>query len=346
MTPGSIPQSHLPSVTVVIPAYNYGHFIGQALESVRAQTYQNWECIVIDDGSTDNTRDVVTGYAEKDRRIKYVYQKNQGLGASRNTGIRNGAGTYFQFLDADDLIEPRKLEYQAAYLEQHPEVDIVYGDARFFSTENMEARLYSMWEEDKPWMPQVSGKGREVLMALIRANMMVVNAPLIRRGVIESVGFFDGRVKGVEDWDYWIRCAVQGKQFHYQDWKGTLALVRSHPSSMSKDRREMIKRGLLVRKKAERIITEVDILKLNRARTAEDEALLGLEEVKSGSRFRGTYRFSKAGIIGRNLTWIICAFLSPFVAQRELGLLIWSSSRQCMARIKQKLKSEIWSLVR
>src|SRR3989442_11796350 len=111
-------------VSVIVPSYNYGRFVGQALESLRAQTYPRWECIVVDDGSTDNTDAIVTAFAENDSRIKYIRQENQGLAAARNAGIVHSAGEYLQFLDADDLLESEKLERHVEFLEQHAEIDI------------------------------------------------------------------------------------------------------------------------------------------------------------------------------------------------------------------------------
>ena len=114
--------------------------IAQALESVRSQTYTDWECIVVDDGSTDNTEDVVASYSKQDPRIRFIRQSNQRQAAARNTGIKNSVGNYVQFLDADDLIEPKKLELQVAYLELHPDVDIVYSGARYFTSEDPQER--------------------------------------------------------------------------------------------------------------------------------------------------------------------------------------------------------------
>ncbi len=152
-------MSHATLVSVIVPTYNYGHFIGQALKSMQAQTYPHWECVVVDDGSTDDTAEVVARFSDSDRRIKFLRQKNLRQAAARNNGLRNSSGQYVQFLDADDLLEPRKLERQVEYLERHPEVDIVYGDVRFFNTEDPDERLYTMWGENKPWMPGISGRG-------------------------------------------------------------------------------------------------------------------------------------------------------------------------------------------
>ena len=81
-------------VSVVVPAYNYGHFLGETLSDLQKQTYEHWECIIVDDGSTDNTRDVAKEWCLKDKRYRYIFQKNAGLSAARNTGIKNCIGTF------------------------------------------------------------------------------------------------------------------------------------------------------------------------------------------------------------------------------------------------------------
>lgn len=309
-----------PVVSVIVPAYNYAHFIGQTLESLAAQTYPHWECLVVDDGSTDNTGEVVRRYAEADGRIKYIHQKNQGLGASRNTGIEHATGDYFQFLDADDMLEPQKFEFQVNYMESRPEVDIVYGNVRFFSTENPHERLISMWQDNTPWMPEVSGN-EEVLLALVRANIMVVNAPLLRRSAIESIGLFDNRLKGVEDWDYWIRCAIGGKRFSYQDREGTRALVRSHPASMSRDRWVMYENTKSIRSKLNRAQVADEIRRLNRQCMLEEASSAGITEIEKGDFGRGIPQLFVAGMACDRMTtrlrWMACACLAPFVPPED-----------------------------
>src|SRR5947209_231443 len=200
-------QKSGPLVSVIVPTYNYAGFITEALESLRAQTYQNWECIVVDDGSTDDTADVVARFIERDERVRYMWQENQRQSVAKNTGLAEARGPYVQFLDADDLIEPRKFERQVEFLEAHAGADIVYGGVRFFRTERPEERLYAMFGENEPWMPEVSGAGKEVLLPLIHHNIMVINSPLVRRSVVDDVGQFDPVLPPVEDWDFWIRCA-------------------------------------------------------------------------------------------------------------------------------------------
>jgi len=322
-------SSSLPLVSVVVPTYNYEQFIGQTLDSVRAQTYGNWECVVVDDGSTDDTAGVVARCAGRDPRIKYVWQKNQRQGAAKNNGLRNSRGDYFQFLDADDLIEPRKLELQVGFLERHADVDIVYGGVRFFLTEDPGARLHSMWGEDRPWMPGISGAGREVLLALVRANIMAINSPLVRRSVVEAVGDFDEGLPPAEDWDYWIRCAAAGARFRHEEAEGTLALVRSHPRSSSKQKMSWLTASLLLRKKLARSLCDPEARRLNAALLAENEGLLGVEEVLHGSRARGVGRLLKAGVTDRKLNqrakWLVSALSAPFVSRSRFGK-IYSAS--------------------
>ena len=115
-------------VSIIVPCFNYAHFLPETLKSVSAQSFQNWECIIVDDGSADNTSEVATKFRLYDSRFRLISQSNCGLPAARNTGIQASVGEYIQLLDADDLITPEKLELQVAYLEKNRTVDIVYGD--------------------------------------------------------------------------------------------------------------------------------------------------------------------------------------------------------------------------
>ena len=113
----------MPRVSVIIPTYNRANMVGDAVQSVLEQSYADWELIVVDDGSQDNTRDVLADYS--DPRIRYIYQENRKLPGARNTGIRAGTGEYVAFLDSDDLFTPGKLERQVAVLDRSPDVGLV-----------------------------------------------------------------------------------------------------------------------------------------------------------------------------------------------------------------------------
>ena len=334
------PDRSNPVVSVIVPAHNYGHFIGAALDSLAAQTFENWECIVVDDGSTDNTSEVIQAYAEKDDRVRYLHQQNARQAVARNNGVRNSAGKYFQFLDADDLIERRKLERQVEYLERHPDVDIVYGDTRFFSSENPSELLYSMWGENKPWQPGISGRGAEVLLPLVQLNTIPINSALTRRSIVERVGPFDEELPPVEDWDFWLRCAEAGACFRFSDMDETRALVRSHPSSSSRSRLKFVSSILLMRKRLATRLKDVEARRINAKLMGEAEGTLGVEEVMNNNRARGFYHLGMAAVLDRKLRhrlkWLACALAAPLVSRNRFETIYSSSiSRAVMSPLRR-----------
>ena len=320
-------------VSVIVPTYNYARFIPETIESVRAQTYVNWELIVVDDGSTDNTDEVVQRLAAGEKRIRYMRQENARQAAARNNGIAHAQGDYIQFLDADDLIEPHKLEGQVAFLEEQPNVDIVYCGVRYFTSlrsgELLLSRQYSSWEGAGAWMPEISGKGKEILLALLRNNIMVVNAPLIRRRVIDQVGLFDVDLTPVEDWEFLIRCAASGVSFGFHDDEGTRALVRAHQASASLNQPRYLRSVLKMRKKIARLNLDAEALELNRRKLAETEGHLGVEEVARGKLGTGISQMIKAALRDPRLRfrakWLICAASAPFVSGDRLKGMVTSS---------------------
>jgi glycosyltransferase involved in cell wall biosynthesis len=311
-----------PLVTVVVPTYNYGRFIGETLASLRAQTFENWECVVVDDGSTDDTGEVVARAARSDPRVRYLRQQNQRQAVAKNTGLADARGRYVQFLDADDLVEPRKLERQVEFLEANPDVDIVYGSVRYFHTERPEERLRAMFGEDRPWMPEVSGAGKGLVLELVRINILVINAALVRREAIDDVGPFDAGLPPVEDWDYWIRCALKGKRFEFRDFEGTLSLVRAHAASTSRQAASVLAAWRALRAKIDTLTDDPEVLRLNRDMKSQLEGALGADAIAAGSRLSAARQFVRAGLIcprakGR-LKWMLCALGSPLLSERQV----------------------------
>ena len=314
-----------PQVTVIIPSYNYGRFLGQTLESVLAQTYQNWECFVVDDGSTDNTREVVESYAGRDSRIRYIYQRNQRAGTARNNGLRNSSGVYLQFLDADDMIQETKLERQVAYLEQHPEVDIAYGGVRYFRSQEPQPNLSQSLGEEATWMPRISGSGREVLLALIRLPI-VIHSPLVRKGDGDSVIYFDEGLKACEDWLYWVTSALRGKRFHYEEIEGTLAFYRAHTNSACANQPLVDDETRRLRGILNKIVSDEECLRLNRRLTAEYEGNMGVTAVTRGSVMRGMGQFLRAAAKSpgsrEKMKWFFCACAAPFTPRQRFEKLV------------------------
>jgi glycosyltransferase involved in cell wall biosynthesis len=331
-----------PLVSVIIPSYNYGRFIAQAIESLLQQTYNSWEVLVVDDGSTDNTEEVVMGIAADEPRINYLHQDNARQAAARNNGIRHAKGDLFQFLDADDLIEPQKLEQQVAFLERHPDVDITYSGVRYFSSEHagelLLSRQYSSWEDSGAWMPEISGQGREILLTLLGNNIMVVNAPLIRRELIDRVGLFDVDLTPVEDWEYLIRCAAAGAVFSFNDGEGARALVRAHEESSSLNQPRYLRSVLKMRKKIAQLDLDAEALELNRQKIAETEGHLGIEEVAHGKLGSGISQMLKAALKDPRFRfrakWLICAASAPFVSGDRLKGMVTSSLSRPIKRVR------------
>jgi glycosyltransferase involved in cell wall biosynthesis len=162
----------MPKISVIIPTYNRADLVSRAIESVIDQTYQDWELLVVDDGSTDNTKEVVEKFVKKDSRIKYFLQSNQGASSARNFGIKNSRGDFVAFLDSDDLYLPDNLEKKIAILSTHQEVVLVNG----FS-----------------WMVSaVSGK-------FINYASYSPSNWVVRRNAVGVGKFFDNSESGVED---------------------------------------------------------------------------------------------------------------------------------------------------
>jgi GT2 family glycosyltransferase len=192
----NLPKS--PRVSVILPAYNHAHFLPFAIESVLNQTFPDFEMIIIDDGSNDNTREVVQKF--KDPRIQYFYQSNKGLSGARNTGLGLAKGEYIAFLDADDLFLPGKLGLQVSWLEANPDYGFVSGGWNVVN-ENGEILLVQ-----RPWM----GTPRLELLDWLFACPVITNSVLVRQHWVEKVSGFDPQLRRVEDWDFWLRLAYAG----------------------------------------------------------------------------------------------------------------------------------------
>jgi glycosyltransferase involved in cell wall biosynthesis len=325
----SIQAEPRPLVSVVIPTYNYGHYIGDALRSVQAQTYGRWECVVVDDGSTDDTEAVVAGFAARDGRFSYVRQANARQAAARNNGIRRSSGEFFQFLDADDMIEPEKLERQLRFLRDNPGVDIVYSDIRYFDADDPASVRRTADPGEEPWMPHVSGSGPEFMMRLVRNNIMPINAPLIPRAVVERVGPFDEDLTPVEDWAYHVRCAAAGARYRYDDGEGVRPLVRTTPGSSSSDPRRMLRAEIRMRRSLRRVLKDAAVYRLNEDRLAEVTGLLGVEEHLHGRRARAVAQFVRAGGMDRRARyrakWMLCAAAGLFAGPERIRRLVNTS---------------------
>lgn len=192
-----------PRVSVIIPTYNRAHMIVECLDSVLNQTYGDFEAIVVDDGSTDDTEKVVKPYLD---RITYIKQENQGNAAARNAGIREAKGEILAFNDSDDLWLPDKLERQVRYLDEHPDVDMVCGNGVFFGDQKIEGKKVI---PDKRAVPLESDG--VTLKAIFMKSSIRTPTIVARRHVIEATGGFDPDFKVCVDLDFAFRVLMKFK---------------------------------------------------------------------------------------------------------------------------------------
>jgi glycosyltransferase involved in cell wall biosynthesis len=238
-------------ISVIIPCYNYGHLIADTIDSVLHQSYADVEIIVIDDGSTDCTKEVLSHYTAKYSQVKYYKYENAGLGTTRNRGLEKVTGQYIQFLDADDLIEPGKFEVQLRLFEDNPEADVVYGSVRYFKNNafDLSERLLTYWGPNKEWMPKVSGKNDTIYSSTIKGNFAHLSSPLFKKELVDMVGDFDNEISAVADYHFLLRCVIAGAYFYYHDTANTYSLVRCHPDNMSRNVKMMQTEELKMRRK-------------------------------------------------------------------------------------------------
>jgi len=210
-------------VSIIIPTYNCARYIIQAIESCIRQTYKNIEIIVIDDGSTDNTREIINKYIVNNNII-YIYQKNQERSIARNEGIKSSKGEFIQFLDADDLLVETKILKDVEYLEKNKQYFGVYCSTIYFKNDNVNDIITA----------SLIKCGKNTYKKLIKGNFIPINSMLTRRSNV----FFDKDLKTMEDWDYWLNIILHGKMIGYI--KESLCYVRVHQNNTSHNKKLML----------------------------------------------------------------------------------------------------------
>lgn len=180
-------------ISIIVPCYNQAKYLSATLNSVLAQTYEDWECVIVNDGSKDNTKEVAHFFCDKDSRFIYVEQINKGLSSARNIGIKHSKGKYILPLDADDKIAPQYITKAISYLEQNVKCKLVYSRAAFFGMRRGEWNL-----------PDYS------LERLLAQNCIFCSA-IFRRTDFNKIGGYRTNMKyGHEDWDFWLSLLGDG----------------------------------------------------------------------------------------------------------------------------------------
>jgi len=209
---------------VVIPAYNCEAYVREAIDSVLAQTFADFELIVVDDGSTDSTPEILHMYEQLQKARIVTHETNRGLSAARNSGIRSARGRYVTFLDADDIWRPEKLEYHLSILSKDPTLMFVSNNGLWF--QDGEEVVFP----PLPETPALREVGWKTL--LLGGSPFSASNATIRRECFEDVGMFDERLRAAEDRDLWIRIA---RRYGTTQASGTVSGYRRHPGNMSAD---------------------------------------------------------------------------------------------------------------
>ena len=202
-----------PLISVVVPCYNMGNFLEDCINSVLAQTYTNWECLIVDDGSTDNSSEIALQLTTLDDRIKYLKKENGGLSSARNFGIQHANGSFILPLDADDIIGKDYLEEAVQAFNQNPELKLVYCEAEFFGekTGRWDLREFNLKD-------------------LARTNMIFCTALFKKEDWVRVNGYDENMKSGWEDWDFWISILKNGGEVKRLPLVGFFYRIR--PASM------------------------------------------------------------------------------------------------------------------
>lgn len=214
-----------PLVSVIIPSYNSRQWVGKALDSVLAQTYQNLEIIVVDDGSTDDTAEFIKTNYGANERVHYFNQPNGGVSVARNFGIQQAKGDLISFLDADDWLLPEKVARQVNFLLIHPEYQIAYCD--FWCVAD--------GGKEKLELPTggrlIKGVSGNILADLLGRTMIAPHAALLYHECLIKAGGFKEDLMYGEDWEFWLRLAGLGFQFGFLPQRDVVYRLRSDSRS-------------------------------------------------------------------------------------------------------------------
>ncbi|MBK7543347.1 MAG: glycosyltransferase [Candidatus Competibacteraceae bacterium] len=215
----------VPSVSVVVTCYNYGHYLAECLDSILQQSFSDFEIVIVNDGSVDNTDEVMENFRNFDN-IKYIKQGNSGQAKAKNTGIQNSSGDFIAFLDADDAWEKNKLEKQMPLFSKNM-IGVVYSRARY--VDELGQALNNIRITEKYLIP----KSGNVTNYLFLDNFVPFSSSIVRRECLERCGAFDETLRMGIDWDLWLRISTL-YEFDFID-EPLLVYRVGHAGQMSKN---------------------------------------------------------------------------------------------------------------
>jgi glycosyltransferase involved in cell wall biosynthesis len=276
-------------VSVVISNYNYAKYVGLAIDSVRAQTYPNIEILVVDDGSTDGSLDIIARQARGDGRIRTFFQQNSGQAAATNRGIMEARGEFVAFLDADDIWYPEKLARQMP-LFADPRVGVVYSAAKLIDLGGREYAVRKTWK---------IAKEENFLRHIVLENFIPFSSSVVKKECFFRAGLLNSQYRVCTDYDLWLRIA---RFYKFDSVEEYLIGYRSRPDSLSGNPVEMF-----------RVAREITEIFYRQNATLFESRFIQMERTRAyGMR---VYAFSKAGYVRQALSNLGRLFLlGPFSA--------------------------------
>ncbi len=209
-------------ISVVIPVYHSEKWILDTIDSVLKQSYQNFEIVIVDDGSSDNTKNVIESI--DDSRIKYIYQNNAGPSSARNNGIRHSQGEYIAFLDSDDLWKPDKLLKQLECFDSNPDLGIVSAWSEYTTPSNK-----LLYPKITPIKNSAEYLKALLLFPFFKSELPWTSCMMIKKECFEKAGYFDESMISKEDWDMWFRIALH---YEFKCLDEVLARRKQHEQSL------------------------------------------------------------------------------------------------------------------
>ena len=269
-----------PLVSIIIPSFNYAQLIVETLESIIQQRYANWECIIVDDGSTDQTATVVNEFIAMHPGYPILFHPvvNGGTSTAKNIGISLSKGKYLQFLDADDLLSADKLSIQVAIAERL-NAGLVFSRADFFLDDVQGRILVQKYPEG--FLATKTLEKFELFKRLIANNILTINSPLVKKELILAAGMFDPALKNNEDWLLWFKVALFHPHFVFDEDDRSAALIRLHGNSAINNKKNMFLGEVVVRTHMDAALSQLSINPENTYLKRLNLDLLALHEVRS-----------------------------------------------------------------
>jgi glycosyltransferase involved in cell wall biosynthesis len=237
-------------VSIIIPTYNYSQYIEDTIGSLLQQTFDAWECLIIDNGSTDKTYEIVKTYLTKDSRLKYFFISHTTTSEARNIGLKNAKGQFIQFLDSDDLLNPNKLKIHVDFLLANPNIDLVFSDSVYFDDSDKERTQLRKTRNLDSIEGKItySGQSWHLLHLMNSKNIWTICSPMFRKSILYSSGLFNAKLNWVEDWEFYFRLIAQNIQIKYIDNESSTCLIRVHQRSLSHQNLSMYNQSIVARK--------------------------------------------------------------------------------------------------